>query len=136
MGSSEIRKFINIEHLLLRIKKSKIRWFGHVCKIHQERLPKQVLLVKTIRNDQLVDLEQDEQIILDFGRNRLGFHLSGMMQVMEGRELWRLNLELCPRKPHGKASNKQREREMLFSNYCIITAICLAICLNFFLKFC
>ena len=58
--SSEIRKFINIEHLLLRIKKSKIRWFGHLCKIHQERLPKQVLLVKTIRNDQLVDLEQDE----------------------------------------------------------------------------
>ena len=44
--SSEIRKSLNIEPLLLRIKRSQLRWFGHVSRMPQERLPKQVLLAK------------------------------------------------------------------------------------------
>ena len=42
--SSEIRKSLNIEPLLLRIERSQLRWFGHVSRMPQERLPKQVLL--------------------------------------------------------------------------------------------
>ena len=46
MHSSEIRKSLNIEPLLLRIKRSQLRWFGHVSRMPQERLSKQVLLAK------------------------------------------------------------------------------------------
>ena len=44
--SSEIRKSLNIEPLLLRIEKSQLRWFGHVSRMLQDRLPKQALLAK------------------------------------------------------------------------------------------
>ena len=43
--SSEIRKSLNIEPLLLRIERSQLRWFGHVSRMPQERLLKQALLV-------------------------------------------------------------------------------------------
>ena len=44
--SSEIRKSLNIEPLLLRIERSQFRWFDHVSRMPQERLPKQALLAK------------------------------------------------------------------------------------------
>ena len=36
-----------------------------------------------------------------------------MMNVMEDREMWRLNLELLPRNPHGKAGNDEKRKEQL-----------------------
>ena len=33
-----------------------------------------------------------------------------MMGVMEDRDVWRLNLELLLRKPHGKAGNEETKR--------------------------
>ena len=45
--SSEIRKSFNIEPLLFRIERSQLRWFGHVSRMPQERLPKQALLAKS-----------------------------------------------------------------------------------------
>ena len=44
--SFEIRKSINIEPLLLRFERFQLRWFGHVSRMSQERLPKQALLAK------------------------------------------------------------------------------------------
>ena len=44
--SSEIRKSLHIEPLLLQIKCSQFRWFGHVSRMLHERLPKQALLAK------------------------------------------------------------------------------------------
>ena len=46
MRSSEIRKCLNIKPLLFRIERSQLRWFGHVSRMPQERLPKQALLAK------------------------------------------------------------------------------------------
>ena len=46
MRSSEIRKSLNIDPLLLRIERSQLKWFGHVSRMPQERLPKQALLAK------------------------------------------------------------------------------------------
>ena len=46
MRSTEIQKFLNIESLLLRIERSQLRWFGHVNRMPQERLPKQALHAK------------------------------------------------------------------------------------------
>ena len=40
--------------------------------------------------------------------NRLGLHPRKMLDVIENREMWRLNLELLPRNPHGKVGNKER----------------------------
>ena len=39
--SSEIRKSLNIEPLLLRTERSQLRWFGHVSRMPEETLPKQ-----------------------------------------------------------------------------------------------
>ena len=43
--------------------------------------------------------------IEDFGWNRLGFHPSEMMEVMEDREMWRLNLKLLPSQPSRKGGS-------------------------------
>ena len=44
--SSDIRKYLNFEPLRLRIERSQLRWFGHVSRMSQERLPKQSLLAR------------------------------------------------------------------------------------------
>ena len=48
--------------------------------------------------------------IKDLMWNRLGLHPSEMIDVMEDCEVWRLNLELLPRNPRGKAGNEKRKR--------------------------
>ena len=61
--SSEIRKSLNIEPLLLRIERYQFTCFGHVSRMPQERLPKQALLVKVVLvKDQSDDLELDGPI--------------------------------------------------------------------------
>ena len=49
------------------------------------------------------------------GWNRLGLRPSEMMEVMEDREVWRLNLELCPRNPHRKAGNEGKIRRIVLN---------------------
>ena len=93
--SSEIRKFLDIEPLLLQIEKSLLRWFGHVSRMPQGRLPKQTFLAKAngrrpVGRFRTIWINYIE----DLGWNRLGLHPSEMMDVMEDREVWRLNLEL------------------------------------------
>ena len=44
LHSSEIRKSLNIESLLLQIERSQCKWFGHVSRMPQEWLTKQALL--------------------------------------------------------------------------------------------
>ena len=41
-----IRKFQNIEPLLLRNGRALLRWFGHVRRMPEEQIPKQALLAK------------------------------------------------------------------------------------------
>ena len=95
--SSEIRKSLNIEPLFLRIERSQLRWFGHVSRMPQERLPKQALLAKANgRRPVGRSRTRWTDYIEDFGWNRLGLRPSEMMEVMEDREVWRLNLELLP----------------------------------------
>ena len=55
--------------------------------------------------DQLDDLELDGPITLRI-LNGIAWD-SEMMYATEDREVWRLNLELLPRNPHGKVGNKE-----------------------------
>ena len=107
--SSEIRKSLNIEPLLLQIERYQLRWFGHVSRMPQERLPKQALLAKANGRR---PVEQPKTRCTDYienlGWNRLGLRPSEMMEVMEDREVWRLKLKLLPRNLHGKAGNEER----------------------------
>ena len=102
--SSEIRKSLNIEPLLLRIERSQLRWFGHVSRMPQERLPKQALHAKASgRRPVGRPRTRWTDYIEDLGWNRLGLRPSEMMEVMEDREVWRLNLELLPPQPSRKS---------------------------------
>ena len=102
--SSEIRKSLNIEPLLFRIERSQLRWFGHVSRMPQERLPKQALLAKA-NGKRLVGRPRTRwtDYIEDLGWNRLGLRPSEMMEGMEHREVWRLNLDLLPPQPSRKS---------------------------------
>ena len=102
--SSEIRKSLNIEPLLLLIEKSQLRWFGHVSRMPQEKLPKQALLSKA-NGRRPVGRPRTRWIdyIENLGWNRLVLRPSEMMGVMEDREVWRLNLELLPTQPSRKS---------------------------------
>jgi len=44
--SSEIRKFLNIELLLLRIERSRLRWFGHFTECLRKGFPNKLYLQK------------------------------------------------------------------------------------------
>ena len=104
--SSEIRKSLNIEPLLLRIERSQLRWFGHVSRMPRKRLPKQAILATANGRrpvgrprTRCTDYVED----LGVGWNGLGLHPSEMMEVMEDREVWWLNLELLPPQPSRKS---------------------------------
>ena len=101
---SEIRKSLNIEPLLLRIERSQLRWFGHVSRMPQKRLPKQALLAKA-NGKRPVGRPRTRwaDYTEDLGWNRLGLRPSEMMEMMEDREAWRLNLELLPPQPSRKS---------------------------------
>ena len=106
MRNSEIRKSLNIEQLLLRIGRSQLRWFGHVSKMPQKRLPKQALSAKANgRRPVGRPRTRWTDYMEDLRWNRLGLHLSKMMEVMEDREVWRLNLELLEK----RAKKKEEE---------------------------
>ena len=84
--SSEIRKSLNLEQLLLRIGRSQLRWFGHVSRTPQEKFPKQALHAKANgRRPVGRPRTRWTNYIKDLGWNCLGLHPSGMMVVMEDR---------------------------------------------------
>ena len=95
--TSDIRKSLKIKPLLLRIERSQPRWFGHVSRVPQERLPKQTLLAKANERRPVGwPKTRWTNYIEDFGWNRLGLYPSKMKDVREDLEMWRLNLELLP----------------------------------------
>ena len=110
--SFEIRKSTNIEPLLLRFERSQLRWFGHVSRMSQERLPKQALLAKANgRRPVWRPRTRWTDYIEDLGWNRLELHLSKMMNVMEDREVWRLNLELLLRQLSRKSGQWKKKKK-------------------------
>ena len=102
--SSEIRKFLNIEQLLLRIERSQLRWFAMSAEYASGKTPKQTLFAKANgRRPVGRPRTRCTNYIEDLGWNRLRLHPSKMMEVMEDREMWRLNLELLLPQPSRKS---------------------------------
>ena len=62
--SSEIRKSLNIEPLLLRIERSQLRWFGHEAECLRKDSPNKLYMPKEMGEDQSDDLELDGPITL------------------------------------------------------------------------
>ena len=92
--SSEIQKSLNIERLLLRIKRSQLRWFGNVSRMPQKRLPKQASLTKANGKKPVGrSTTTCTNYIGDLGWNRLGLQPCELMKVMEDREVRWLNLD-------------------------------------------
>ena len=70
----------------------------------QERLPKQALLAKANGKRSVGrPTTRWTNHIEDLGWNSLGLHPSEMINVMEDREVWRLNLEQLPQQPSRKS---------------------------------
>jgi len=113
--SSEIRKSLNIEPLLLRIiERSQLRWFGHVSRMPQKRLPKQALLAK-VKGKRPVGRSRTrwEDYIEDLSCNRVELQSSEMLAVMADRDVWQLNLELLPPQPSRTCAGAERRRRRL-----------------------
>ena len=91
--SSEIKKPLNIEPLILRIEISQPKWFGHVTRMPEEKLLKQALLAKANGRR-------------PFGRS------PKQNDKCNGRPwIGRLNLELLPSQLLRKVSNEKEEQE-------------------------
>ena len=87
--NTAIRESLDIELLLLRIERSQLRWFGHVSRMPQGRLPKQTLYAKVngkrpVKRPRTRWLDYFE----DLGWNRLGLYPSEMQSVLVDREVW------------------------------------------------
>ena len=78
----------------------------------QERLPKQALLAKA-NGRRSVRRPKPRRInyFKDLGWHRLGLDPSKMMDVIEDRGVWRLNLELLPPQPSRKIGAMKKEEE-------------------------
>ena len=88
MRSSEIRKSLKIEPLVLRIERSHLRWFSAVSRMPQTRLPKQALHAKANgRRPVGRPRTRWNNYIEDLRWNRMGLHPSKMIDVIEDREV-------------------------------------------------
>ena len=98
------KNLLTSSRYFFEFEKSQLRWFGHVSRMPQERLPKQALLAKANGRRPIGrPRTRWTDYIEDLGWNRLGLRPSEMMDVMEDREVWRLNLELLPPQPSRKS---------------------------------
>jgi len=111
-----IHNSLNVESLLLRIERSQLKSFGHVCRMPQERLRKQAL--PAIRNGNSPvgrpRLKWLNHIFEDLRWNRLGLILFEMKESVEDRNVWRLNLELLASDPQGKAVNDKERKKVVW----------------------
>ena len=86
-----------------------------------ERHPKEALLAKANgRRPVRRPRTRWTNYIEDLGWSSLGLFPREMMDVMEDREVWRLNLELLPRNSHVKAGKYEERRRSLKAERCFL----------------
>ena len=117
MRSSEIRKSLNIEPLLLRIERSQLRWSGHVSRMPQERLLKHALHAKANgRRPVGRPRTRWTDYIEDLGWIPWDFAQAKWWRWWKTVRCGGSILSYCPRNPHGKAGNEERRRLFQYSS--------------------
>ena len=115
MRSSEIRKSVIIEPIFLWVERSHLRWFGHVSKMPQERLPKQPLLAKANgRRPVGRPRTRWTNYIVDLDGIAWGFTQAKRWMWWKTVKYGGLISSWCNSSPHGKAGNKERQRRRHF----------------------
>ena len=110
MPSCEIRKSLNVEPLLLRIERSKLRWFAHVSRILQNSLRRRVLPTTSIRKRlRGHSTTRCTDYIFELAWSRLGVRHQNN-EVAVNREVFRASSWCCPCDlPRGKVDMKMYE---------------------------
>ena len=98
--SADIRESLYIDALLLRLERSKLRWYGHVTRMSQERKAKKLLCLTPIaRRPRGRPRTRWRDCVEDLSWSRLGIPAEHLSYVAEDRDAWRLQLELLPPRP-------------------------------------
>ena len=85
--SADIRESLNIEALLLRLKRSQLSWYGHVTRMSQERTAKKLLCSTPIgRRSRGRPRTRWPDYLEDLGWSRLGIPAEHLSFVAEDRE--------------------------------------------------
>jgi len=98
----EICKAQNVKPLL-RIERSQLGWFGHVSRIYQKRLARQVLLATpTGKQTRGLPRTRWRDHIFDLAWFRLGVDRGELSEIPVDREVFRLHLGLLHPQPFPK----------------------------------
>ena len=98
--STDIRQSLNIEPLLLHIKQSQLRWFGHVTRMFHERTAKQLMdALSCDKGPRGRPRTRWRNYVEDLAWSRLGIPPAKLPLVAGDRDAWRSQLELLPPQP-------------------------------------
>ena len=85
--SADIREFLNIESLLLRLERSQLRWYGHAIRMSQERTAKKLLCSTPIgRRHKGRPRTRWRDYVEDLSWSRLGIPAEHLSFVAEDRD--------------------------------------------------
>ena len=98
--STTIRESLQIEPLLLWIERSQLRWYGHLIRMPQERIPRQLLFAKP-NGRRPVGRPRTRWLdyIENLGSSRLVLPSQQLRLVAEDRTQWKSALERLPPRP-------------------------------------
>jgi len=99
--SSDIRRELGVEPLLLRIEKSQPRWFRHLIRMPPGRLPLEVFQARpTGRRPRVRPRTHWRDYISQLAFERLGIPQNELENVPGEREVWVSLLGLLPPRPN------------------------------------
>ena len=98
--SSDIRRELGVEPLLLRVERSQLRWFGHLTRMPPGRLPLEVFRARPTGRRPEADPEPAGGIIyLFWPGDASGFPRRSWRVLLFEKEAWLALLNLLPPQP-------------------------------------
>ena len=98
--SSDIRRELGVEPLLLRVERSQLRWFGHLTRMPPGRLPLEVFRARpTGRRPRGRPRTRWRDYISLLAWEHLGIPQEELESVAGEKEAWRALLDLLPPRP-------------------------------------
>ena len=98
--SVDIRESLNIELLILRLERSQLRCYGHVTRMSQEKVAKNLLCSTPIGRKRIgCSRTRWRDYVEDLSWSRLGIPAEHLSFVAEDRDAWRIQLELLLARP-------------------------------------